>query len=158
MKKLILINILILMGLIAKSQDFQYYYDNNGNRTKRELIPFKKTQDTVVTDSTASITDSTAVANNNQVTQQQQYKTILGDQKITVYPNPTAGELKVDISDFAEGCKGSVLVSDMQGRVIYKSENINSSNIINLSATATGKYIMKLILDGKSNEWVIVKE
>jgi len=160
MKKLILINIMLLLGLIAKSQSYIYTYDNNGNRIKREFIPFKTTKDTVATDSTANITDSATVAANNQTTQQQQqqYEAMLGEQKITVFPNPTKGELTIDISNFAEGSKGFILVSDMQGRILFKNKNINSSNNLNLSSVAKGNYILKIGLNNISKEWVIVKE
>ena len=171
MKKLIVLFFFLLAGLTAKSQTAPYYtysYDNNGNRYMREYTPLRIVHDTVVTDSTTNTTDSTAnaidsvaIATVNQTTQQQQqqqYETMLGEQKITAFPNPTKDEITINISNFTIGNKGSILVSDMQGRVIYKKENINSTNIINLSSAATGKYVMKLILNGKSNEWVVVKE
>jgi len=149
---------MLLAGLVVKSQvKYVYGYDANGNRISRMEVPFKIPKDTVTTDSTANITDSAKVADNNQANQQH-FETMLGEQKITVYPNPTKGELTIDITNFALGSKGFILVTDMQSRIIYKSENINPTNIINISAAAPGKYIMKLLIDGKSNEWIIVKE
>ncbi len=154
---------MLLAGLVAKPQTphFAYSYDNNGNRVKREFIPFKTTKDTVATDSnsTANITDSAAIAATNQtITQQQQYEAMLGEQKITVYPNPTKGELKIDITNFAIGSKGFIYVADMQGRVIFRNENINSTNILNLSSVAIGEFILKIVLNNTYKEWVIVKE
>jgi len=159
MKKIIIIGLILLIGLVAKSQKYMYSYDNNGNRIKREFIPFKITKDTVATDSTANITDSATVAATNQAAQQQQQcETMLGEQKITVYPNPTKGELTIDISNFKNESQGMILLTDMQGRILFKNENINSANTLNLSSTAFGNYILKILIDGKSNEWIIVKE
>ncbi len=151
---------MLLAGLAAKSQTphYTYSYDNNGNRVKREFIPFKTTKDTAATDSnsTANITDSTAT--NQNTTQQQQYEAMLNEQKITVYPNPTKGELQIDITNFVIGGKGFIYVTDMQGRVICRNENINSTNILNLSSVVNGEYILKIELNKASKEWVIMKE
>ncbi len=157
MKKIIIIGLMLLAGLVAKSQTphFVYTYDNNGNRIKREFIPFRIVP--VRTDSTANTTDSANVATTNQAAQQQ-YEAMLGEQKITVFPNPTKGELRIDITNFAVGSKGLVFVTDMQERVIYKNENINSSNILNLSLVTKGNYILKISLNNISKEWVIIKE
>ena len=128
MKKIIIIGLMLLAGIAAKSQDYMYTYDNNGNRTKREFIPLRKTQQdtTATTDSTANITDSTAALAVNQAVkqQQQQYVATLGEQKVTVFPNPTKGELKIDITNFAADSKGFMLVTDMQGKSLFKNENI----------------------------------
>ena len=153
---------MLLTGLIAKSQTphFVYTYDNNGNRIQRQYIPLKMSQDTVVTDSNSTVNtiDSASIAAISQTTQQQQYEAMLGEQKITVYPNPTKGELQIDITNFATGSKGFIYVTDLQGRVIYRNENINSTNILNLSSVVNGEYILKIVMNNTSKEWIIVKE
>jgi streptogramin lyase len=116
-------------------------------------------KDTVKTDSTAKIkTDSAAIATANEATQSKPYETTLGEQKITVFPNPTSGQLQIDITNFIEGSKGYILATDMQGRVFYKIENVNSTNKLDFSSLAKGNYTVKIVLNNTSKEWIIVKE
>jgi len=86
------------------------------------------------------------------------FESLLGERKITVYPNPTTGELRIDITNFNPESKGTITITDMVGKLITEIKNISSSNLVNLSNTARGSYVLKLILDDKSKEWVIVKE
>ena len=164
MKKIITIGILLFVVLIAKSQHYKFSYDNNGNRIKREFIPLRMSQDTI-TDSTSILKDSAirASTNNNpqqmQLSQQQQkYETTLGDQKINVYPNPTKGELNIEITNLLENSHGIIQVTDMQGMLIYKDESITASKTINLSKAAPGSYIMRVVINNESHEWIIEKQ
>jgi len=173
MKKIIAIAIMLIAGYAARAQQLQalpphptykpyyhYTYDDNGNRVSREeVIILSKT---APTDSIVRKTDSTAVAATAEAAQQDQQKpaseSMLGEQKVTVFPNPTSGQLQIDITNFIEGSKGYILATDMQGRVIYKIENINATNIVNLSSQAKGNYTLKLVINNTSKEWVIIKE
>jgi len=149
MKKILIIGIMLIASIAAKSQArFVYSYDNNGNRYQRLYFSQKKTQDTTSTDSTA------ATAQVSQPVSQ----IMPNGQKITIYPNPTSGMLQIDITNFATGSKGYIIATDLQGRVIYKNENVNSTNKIDFTTLATGNYTVKLVLNDISKEWVIVKE
>jgi hypothetical protein len=166
MKKLILISFMLLTGMAVKAQsDYMYTYDENGNRTRRYEIPPVKspdTNDTIKTDSTntdsISTTNNTENIINNQSSDSTQYTTHMGDQEISVFPNPTKGELKIEISNFVSGSSGAITVIDLSGRLIYQSNTVEASNIINLSSLAPGNYILKVLLAGKAKEWVVVKE
>ena len=73
---------------LVKSQmvpsHFHYTYDNNGNRVKREFIPFhlRMENDTI-----------------------NKYQSNLGNQKITVYPNPANEEIEVSSTRITYGVK-----------------------------------------------------
>jgi hypothetical protein len=159
MKKIIVMALMLLAGIAAKAQaHFEYSYDNNGNRVQRVYLLSKTNPDT--TNNTRT-TDSTAIAATNQTTQPPQQTpvtTILGEQKVTVFPNPTSGQLQIDITNFIEGSKGYILATDMQGRVFYKIENVNSTNKLDFSSLAKGNYTVKIVLNNTSKEWIIVKE
>ena len=165
MKKiLIIIGIILLTSIIAKAQQYQqapgylYSYDANGNRTMREYKMIN-IQATKIKDTTAQHGDSTSVIAAQQAAQQQQLlETLPNGEQITVFPNPTSGTLQINITNFAIGSKGYILATDMQGKVVYKTESINSTNKIDFSTLAKGNYALKLVLNDTSKEWVIIKQ
>lgn len=157
--KILLISILLLTSLAVKSQNvFEFTYDENGNRIRREMIPLRiiNPNDTTNADSTNNANNT--AQNNLSGNDSTQYTSHLGDQEIKIYPNPTSGELKMEISNFVTGSSGFITVVDLTGRLIYQSNTVSASNIINLSSALVGNYILKVILDGRSKEWVVVKE
>jgi len=175
MKKSVLIILIIISVIEVKSQtysQFQYTYDAAGNRIKREIIVISPSSPAPNTqNNNDSVGNSNNIANNiesgklenfdGSVTNEQESnksESLLGENKITVYPNPTTGELKIDISNFNPDSKGTIIVTDMIGKLITEIKNVSSSNLVNLYTTARGSYVLKLVLDGKSKEWVIVKE
>jgi hypothetical protein len=153
MKKIILIFLELIIIFTAKTQitqtypDFHYTYDNNGNRIQREYIIICPLCEKKNHDTTKTKTDSI-----------KKYTANLGDQKITVYPNPTTGILKIDITNLTSNNKGTILLADMKGRMIYEDYTISSTNIINLLNISKGYYALKVSLNGKNKEWMIMKE
>ena len=158
--------------MVAKAQDFQYSYDQNGNRIVRQVINMNSkinnpdtTQETKE-DSVAMI--NTNGENNNGPngtatndaanTTNQNYESMLGDQKITIYPNPTQGNITMEITNLPSESTGMITLTDLTGRQIYQSNTIKSSNNINFTNFANGNYVMKAIINGSSKEWVIVKQ
>ena len=138
---------LILFGLIlfaftanAQSQKkYEYTYDANGNRTMRvvkDTIKIKKLNPTA----SVPLIDT------------------IGECKITIYPNPTKGDIKVDISNYTSEKKGFIIIVDIQGRVVYHNETLNSSNIIDISSSSAGNYIMNVVFGDMKKQWRIIKE
>lgn len=123
MKKSLILSIMLLTGLVAKSQNYNiffYSYDNAGNRTQRTWYSFKILNK--ATDSTQSKIDSTYFANSNDADKENSNKleTTLGLQKITIYPNPAKNELKIEITNMNADSKGTITVTDMQGRIVHE--------------------------------------
>ncbi|MFA6922991.1 MAG: T9SS type A sorting domain-containing protein [Bacteroidales bacterium] len=177
MKKLTLIAIVLLTGIAVKSQNYQFGYDANGNRITRDVIeipqgkpegkddPKNETAKNNTTseensgENTGAITDNNTQNNNASESQTEKtYEASLGSQKITIYPNPTKGELKIDITNLPQATNGLILITDMQGRVIYKSQNVNSTNTLSIANESAGNYVMKIVINGKSKEWLVVKQ
>lgn len=152
MKKLILMSIILLAATVVKSQNFRYSYDAAGNRTMREVIQMPG----AVPEIDTTYNDSTKLVKENNY--KDKYETALGEQKITVYPNPTKGELKIDITNLPETTTGLIIITDMQGRVIYENQNITSTNNLNISNASAGNYVLKIIVDNKTKEWLLIKQ
>jgi hypothetical protein len=64
---------------------------------------------------------------------------------ITVYPNPTANELTVDLSQLSKGHYELFLV-DLNGKIIYKKNETSQIEHINMSSSPNGTY--SLIIQG----------
>jgi len=153
MKKIIILALTLLVSISAKSQvEYLFGYDAAGNRISRIGIILSKAPGNV--DTTGNVADT--YFNNNVA--KQQYQANIEDYVITVYPNPTTGELKIDISNFEEGTKGSIMIIDMQGKLIYQRDNISGNSIVNLSNAASGQYLMRIAVNNKNHEWFVMKE
>ena len=154
MKTLIILMIIICQSISTKSQvQYLFGYDAAGNRISRMGIILNKATQNV--DTTGNVLSDSCLYNNEA---KQQYQANIEDYVITVYPNPTTGELKIDISNFEEGTKGSIFITDIQGKYIYKTDVIYDKNIINLNYVASGQYLMRIVLNNKNHEFFVLKE
>lgn len=137
--KNILLLFLFFCSIISYSQDLQYHHDANGNRVLREVINVgsNKTSNS----STSGITGNSSVG-------------YLLEYSVSVFPNPTAGLLKVQLEGLEQ--TGNLEVLDMQGKQVLAMP-MNAQNTIDLSAMASGTYILRLRLEGVPKEWLIVK-
>jgi len=163
MKKTIIMLTMLVASIVVKSQlpqnanYFLYSYDATGNRTMRQYIIYQ--QPSKIKDTTAQHIDSTAIVAANQAAQQQQFlETLPNGEQITVFPNPTDGVLQISITNFAIGSKGYIMITDLQGRVVAKKENISSTNSFDISSAAKGNYVLKIVVNNNSKEFVVVKE
>lgn len=149
----------------GKSVQVVYQYDASGNRISREMQTIVLKAPPVNEDSTD--TPETWVAQNtvNQVngplgneTTSEIYEQTLGESHVKVYPNPTKGVLKVDITNIPTDMNGKIIVYQMNGTIIKAKETIYASNIIDLSAQPNGVYFMKMFLRDKNKMWKIIKK
>lgn len=129
--------------LLAAPRDTTYVfdYDNSGNRISR-VINFLKSAET----------NQSLSATENAIIEEK-----LGEDEILVYPNPTKGELKIDIPNLNER-KARILLFNSQGKLlIEKTENANLIEI-SLKSYSAGFYILKVLIDNESIEWKIIKD
>jgi hypothetical protein len=124
-----------------KSQSFVIDYDVNGNRISRH-IPLKST--------TALTPDS--------IKQYEVFQEDVGQQKVSIYPNPTRGELKIEITGIDVLKPSSIIIYNETGKMLYQKRQITGSDIINMSDYPNGLYILKVNLDNHCSEWKILKE
>ena len=154
MKKTTIITLMLLASITANSQvQYHFGYDAAGNRISRMGIILNKATQNV--DTTGNLLSDSSLYSNEA---KQQHQANIDDYVITVYPNPTTGELKIDISNFEEGTKGSMFITDIQGKYIYKTDVIYDKNIINLSNVASGQYLMRIVINNKNHEFFVLKE
>lgn len=123
------------------AQSFSVDYDVNGNRISRKIIQLKSTS----FNSTQYEADTI------------KYLEKANDFVITVFPNPTKGELKIEISPFDLVQNSSIGVYNSQGSLIVQMSS-SGADYINLSKYPPGYYIMQIDINGKKLEWKILKE
>ncbi len=119
-----------------------YDYDAAGNRILRRI---------------ALSDDSWRMASQTQPTEQ-----ALIEQEgyeINAYPNPVQNHLTVDVSPFIlELNEHRLTVSDMNGRILQQQNIVGVRTQLDVSALASGNYILKVWADEHSQEWQVVKE
>ncbi|MDR2005444.1 MAG: T9SS type A sorting domain-containing protein, partial [Prevotella sp.] len=115
---LILLSMLIVSVCTdAYAQRIEYTYDASGNRIsrKKEIVLTKSAESpaTVFTEE-------------------------LAERTIKIYPNPTEGHLKVEISDF-EACQSvNLSIYNMQGQVVIKRKMESSVCDLDISGRPNG--------------------
>lgn len=125
------------LGLSAQTK-ISYSYDAAGNRVKREIV-MSKTQNQAKQTS-ASFSDMVA------------------DRQIKISPNPTKGNLRIEVADGTTVEKGEVEVYSLGGIKITSAPIYNKVAVVDISQSANGIYILRVSIDGSSTSWKIIKE
>lgn len=144
MKKIFLL-IFLFYGFSCFSQNYaiEFAYDNAGNRYSRTIV------DLSVPSGNKSAEDSTATT---------PYNTMMSEVQVSIYPNPTKGQLNIELSNLSDETTGSIVVTDLQGRVLMSVGQISSSMELDFTPYAAGKYNMTLIIDGQRKFFGIIRE
>ena len=151
MKKLIFFT-LVFSSLLTDistvfSQGFSYTYDYAGNRLIRDIVELKKT-------------NPVDTSQTNSLVQDRVQKSIVkfGNATVFVFPNPTPGIAQVEVGGELPESVSTFQVFDLTGKSILSATFNESTTNIDLSAYPNGKYILKIICNNKSKEWILIKQ
>ena len=138
-----LVVILALMFTCAQGQEIgaTYTYDANGNRAGTLVVHLDNKE------LAAPVVDSITVENRAL--------------PVAVYPNPTAGVLKVLIPDSPElgDARGIKLaVHNMQGCIVIQKEEAGNEAYLSLYEQPEGVYLLTIEAYGKTSSFKIVKQ
>ena len=139
MKTLLLLLFFIVSIVSLQSQNtVKYAYDASGNRIKREIL---------LTKSAVATTTEPEVFTDQVV-----------ERKVKIYPNPTQGELKIEVES-TEGTKNcTITITAMNtGKLITKKKATLPITDIDISNQPFGIYIMLIEIDGEYTFWKIMK-
>lgn len=128
-------------GLDICAQRIKYTYDNAGNRLTRQKEIVVQTRGALSDEEEPSV-----------------YEEELSETKVTIYPNPTRGMLKIDISGVEKFENARISLYDLTGKLLQQWAGISQSNAIDLSERTPGMYIMQVAYNGKISSWKIIKE
>ena len=120
----------------------KYTYDSAGNRLTR--------QKEIVIQTRGALSDDEGEPST--------YEEKLSETKVTIYPNPTRGILKIDISGVEKFENARISLYDLTGKLLQQWAGISQSNAIDLSERTPGMYIMQVAYNGKISSWKIIKE
>lgn len=133
------VNVFLFFVLFSLSLSAQkkvmYAYDAAGNRIKKEIL-FEQSQ-----------SKSRVVA----------YSDMLDEKEIKIYPNPTEGELRVEIFNELKKTEGIVTVHGNNGAMIYTTPIINGSASLDISSCPNGLYILHVKIGDSVSSWKIIK-
>ena len=87
------------------------------------------------------------------------YEDLFNERKITIYPNPTKGMLRIDITGDELPGDAMIFIYNSSGTTVRQMNKITESNIVDISSQPTGVYIMRVIIDKEQvSTWKIIKE
>lgn len=144
-KEIILTIILLFFSCIIYSQtNFSFDYDANGNRIKREVIviPSKMAYSEMPND---SIVEQSAI-------------NIIERDDIKIYPNPTKGDLNVELNTTSDIQKIQINIISIKGQLLYNTDVVQRAYNLDVSSFAQGAYILIMQVNDKKYEWKIIKE
>lgn len=122
----------------ARADRYVFYYDASGNRVyceKEILIRGDESQDS----------------------DRKPRRQDLSLCHITIYPNPTEGQLRVEITG-AESLEGtSITIYSASGSVIYYNNTIDFVNDMDLTPCPNGIYLLMIRMGGDTSSWKIIK-
>ena len=124
-----------------------YDYDNAGNRILRTTVPLRQA---IAADSDTSFADT---SNNKQ---ELYYEEFVGENNVTVYPNPTKGMVTLQFDKPAK--TGLYRLSDLSGKLLSDGTITNPIVTLDLSRYENGVYLLTLTLDGQTDTWKIIKQ
>jgi len=137
---LLIITISVLCWYQAQAQAVGYGYDASGNRISR-----------VITFQMKSL--------NEEPAEEKVYNEVLKDFTVNIYPNPTRGELTVDIEQLPEGKTASLRLYSLQGKLILQRTGLrDGSEHLNIGNQPPGIYVMKIATKDSSTDWKIIKK
>lgn len=140
-------NIMVFLLFISicpmiQSQDkVTYGYDAAGNRISRTIV----------------FSPRSAPASDEEE-KPAVYTEMLSDIKVKIYPNPTTGLLKVEISNLPEGQKANIWLYAMTGHLISMFKDVKDAVNIDISAQPAAIYVVKIEAGEYRTEWKIIKK
>lgn len=135
----------------STAQNIEYSYDNAGNRILRQLVIGGNT-------AAPSIFDEPTKKLAAGVEVKDPFLDKVNELQVKIYPNPTRGQLVVELLNPDVTVKTQIVLYDLQGKVVLITQNPGDFTNIDISNHAAGVYIMKITSGTQSINWRIVKQ
>ena len=139
--------LVILTSLKSFSQDtIKFTYDATGNRISRCITMHQKS---------GWITNPDTAYKKQEVIKDDSF----GSKEIKIYPNPTQGNLLVEIPEDPDNPDGvEISVIDINGRKVIDLRNVPPRSNIDLNHQPNGLYFMNLKKGKTVSQWKIIKQ
>ncbi|WP_461634291.1 T9SS type A sorting domain-containing protein [Labilibaculum euxinus] len=150
--KNIIITIFIILSCVIygmSQNNINFAYDAAGNRVSR-TINLSSTKSGINGGDTEKLSFEKS---------EDFFTEILAEKEIKIYPNPTRGQLRVDILGYEDlDNNSSIQVFTTGGVLLYKSNTPSQTNNINLSDKPAGLYLMVITIGSEKSTWKIIKQ
>ncbi|MDR2887781.1 MAG: T9SS type A sorting domain-containing protein [Bacteroidales bacterium] len=148
MKPVFFILIFLLTGIYCSAQTIEYVYDNAGNRTLRRIISMSAPQPA----------KRALPAPEEEPETPPLIDEMVGEMQVRIFPNPTKGILGIEIKG-AEGDEEiALMLYGGQGALLLERKIRAGYSALDLSAYASGWYVLRLQSGSYRQEYKIVKE
>lgn len=137
----LLICIISMYG-VAQTRNVQFSYDHAGNRTSRAIVLPAAAQ------SRRAPMDST---------QTEVFTDVFAEYQLHVYPNPTHGELKIELRGLPEGASYHLLIASSSGQVIISRNTTENPTVADLTECPAGIYIMRIQFKDYKKDFKIIR-
>ena len=147
MKKMLSFIVLSLLFLEVNGQEsVSFSYDNAGNRVQRTVVLSK------------SATLNNRGENSSDLTNQPGVFTdIIGSTKVSVFPNPTHGVLKLNFDQSIIEKQATARLYDMRGTVLFRQNISDPLVTLNLESYTNGIYFLEIRTSEAKAVWKIIK-
>lgn len=140
MRKLLFIFCFAYSFVLLGQNRVSYAYDNGGNRINREITLAAKSMILSDEDKKKFFTEEVSKKN------------------IKIYPNPTYGQLAVEIQDREGLQSGTITIVTIKGKEILKKKIDSTFINLDISNKQAGIYILIIEIDGEKTTWKIIKK
>ena len=143
-KVLAVSGLFIILSQPLLAQEISYTYDDNGNRVNRSILLRKS----------GSMNDTVS----EDKSQREVFKEEIGETQVRIYPNPTRGDLTVEISGLPLEAQVESGIYSSSGVMVKKQKLSRHKFQIDFNIYPAGIYVLKLSIAGEVSEWKIIKE
>lgn len=121
-----------------------FAYDLSGNRISRKLVTL--------------YSNISHVKRNDLEKVPQPIEEQIGNLHITLYPNPTKGNLSVKIDGIETPENTMIILYNSEGKMVLNSNLYENITNLNISSYPSGWYILRVIADNNHTEFKIIKQ
>lgn len=133
---------IIAVDNIAQTRNVQFVYDNAGNRVGRAIVlaSAPKTR--------GEVGDSI----NSEI-----YTDNFAEYHLHVYPNPTHGELRIELQGLPQNESFHLLISNTSSMIVFERNCVNNPTVVDMTDSPIGIYIMRIQYKSYIKDYKIIR-
>ncbi len=135
------LSLILIINTGLQAQAVSYGYDAAGNRISRVIVLAQLRVD-----------------EQEEILKEDVYSEVIRNMEIRIYPNPTNGLLKVELSNLPSGQQVNLFLFDLSGKLILEKSKVQEFTEIDISNHPAGNYILKIYIGEVNTEWKIIKK
>ncbi len=76
----------------------------------------------------------------------------------SLYPNPTKGQLNIQVTNMPSDAHGEITLYDLNGRLLIKQNSLRENYLLDISTQPIGVYVLRIEACDMVKEWKVIKE